>query len=81
MLVHEGGFRVEKDGEAFRFFGRWGDLIPAVPRARVAEGVERMDELGSVDPRANAPLWDGSPLDYGAAVWGLLDPRQLEADG
>jgi hypothetical protein len=75
VLVHEGGFRVAKDGEGFLFFDRSGDGIPSVPRSPVVplDGLERIarDHAG-VGAETNAPLGDGSPLDYGAAVDGLL---------
>ncbi|HZU97612.1 MAG TPA: hypothetical protein VFF73_13010 [Planctomycetota bacterium] len=70
MLVHEGGFRVEKDGAGFRFFDRWGGAIPAVPEAHAVQG--QVSDLAPVDATTNAPRWDGSALDYGAAVSGLL---------
>ncbi len=72
VLVHEGGFRVEKEGAGFRFFDRWGGVIPAVPEAPAVEGIGQVSELARVDATTNAPRWDGSALDYGAAVSGLL---------
>ncbi len=75
VLVHEGGFRVEREGDGFRFFDRWGSSIPAVPEALdVPDGsiAQLARDHPEVDDRTNFPLWDGSRLDHGACVDAIL---------
>ncbi|HZV01772.1 MAG TPA: hypothetical protein VFF73_33985 [Planctomycetota bacterium] len=51
-------------------------MIPEVPDA--PEGFERIGhEITHVNAETNVPLWDGSSLDYGAAVSGLMDDRRV----
>jgi hypothetical protein len=68
--LHEGGFRMDRDGAgALRFFDPDGNLIAAVP-ASGALGTPSFE--GPSDPRINLARSDGSNADYGACVAGLL---------
>jgi hypothetical protein len=69
-LLHEGGFRVERDAEGgLRFFDPHEKEILGSPRAPAIVGGA---SEGPADARVNFPRWDGAPPDYGACVGGLV---------
>ncbi len=82
-LVHEGGFKVERDGPgAVRFRRPDGRLIPAAPRCGPVGGAgleQQQRERGVlVNERTCMPRSAGQSLDYGIAVEGLLLRRARE---
>ncbi len=69
-LVHEGGWHVDR---STRFFDRWGQLFPAVPRLSRGHPTELLAcnrEL-PIDPQTREPEV-GETLDLAAAVDALL---------
>ncbi len=80
-LVHEGGFRVEREGRGgVRFRRPDGRAVPAAPGSRPARGAalgEQHRARGiAVDANTCRPLSAGDRLDYGLALDALL-PRAL----
>lgn len=66
MLVHEGGWRMERDGARWRCFRPDGSELAAT----LAHGGD--DPVGDlcqahgigVNPDTLTPTWDGSPVDF-----------------
>jgi len=80
--VHEGGFHLEiDDNGVFRFFHPDGRKLIA-PDAAAVLGTHPLDVLRErhresgivVDADTNFPRWDGTPVDYDAAVGALMPP-------
>jgi hypothetical protein len=79
QLLHEGGYRIEHDGDSLMFRPADGPCLPAVPSVQVVESsqadlrawaAERELEIG---PDTNFPWWDGVAPDYDQAISCLLD--------
>jgi hypothetical protein len=78
-LVHEGGWSVERDEEGrFTFVAPTGKSVGTETReewhGKIETLLEEWAEAHGLElgPETNEPLWDGSPLDYGDAVSGLM---------
>ncbi len=72
-LVHEGGWRIQRDGERWRFFRPDGIEVVAAPVYLGADPVgdlSRSHGLG-VTPDTLTPTWDGRPVDLGWAARSL----------
>ncbi len=76
--LHEGGYRVERRGGLLEWRDPEGRLIENAPDLPEVPGdvvsilrARRRSEGVHIDSRTSMPMWDGSPVDYGAAVEGL----------
>ena len=67
VLVHEGGFRLEKHGDALTFKDPRGRVLDAVP-----EPAPPLEDWPLVEAGVNDPQWDGSRMDYDWVVAMLL---------
>jgi hypothetical protein len=63
-LVHEGAFRVVRDGDEVRVLSPRGDPLDARGIPVAAPPPPAVHDL--------PPTWDGNPFDYGAAVESLV---------
>ena len=77
-LVHEAGFRLQREAGRFRFLKPDGSVSPAVPAAAVPDAagwlqLKRDHELRdiAIDARTNMPSWRGERMDYSWAVAAL----------
>jgi hypothetical protein len=72
--LHEGGFRMTREaGGELTFITKYGWTVERVPPSpkgspELLERAEREPEIRARD----LPVWDGSPIDYGFTVAGLL---------
>jgi len=64
LLVHEGGFRVDGDGDHPRFLDPRGNVVPDVG---LLEAPSR--GLPRCEPH---PTWDGAPVDWDAVVGAVV---------
>ena len=73
VLLHEGGFKLEKQGDTLMFSDPRGRVIDAVP-----EPAPPLEDWPLAEEGVNDPLWDGSRMDYGWTVACLLqEPARL----
>jgi hypothetical protein len=66
--VHEGGYGVARDGNAFVFWRSDGSIVPAVNDVQLVGDVEELMELQraiGIDADTTIPDWDGYRPDYG----------------
>ncbi|MEZ0230019.1 MAG: DUF222 domain-containing protein [Planctomycetota bacterium] len=87
-LLHEGGFSMEATPDGPIFYdpqGRKIERVPSLPDlgADALADLEAERCQDGIGPWTNAPRWDGSPLDLGAAVDAVLRvgvPELFERD-
>jgi hypothetical protein len=68
--VHEGGWRIVRDGEKWRVFRPDGiEVVAAIPRVAPEAVANLCATHGpAVTPDTLTPTWDGRPPDFGWAA-------------